>query len=57
MLKYNIVFEKMVEKPCPGLKEKKTLWEELLGAVACEPEHDSLVILVLSLFETRDVFL
>ena len=47
----------MVEKPCPGLKEKKTLWEELLGAVACEPEHDSLVILVLSLFETRDVFL
>ena len=32
---------KMVKKKqCFSLKEKK-LWEKFLGALACEPEHDS----------------
>lgn len=36
----------MVKKiHCVNLKEKKKLWEELLGARAGEPENDSQVIL------------
>ena len=31
---------KNMEKHSASLKENNSLWEELLGPLACEPEHD-----------------
>ena len=45
----------MNKKQCFSLKEKK-LQEKFLGALACEPEHDSQVILIFSLFDIWDFY-
>ena len=41
ILKHNKVFKMLWMKQCDSLKETKPSWEEILGPVACEPEHDS----------------
>ena len=42
LLKYNMVFKKMVEKTPSTIFERKTLlWEEFLGSLACEPNYYS----------------
>ena len=41
-----MIFNKWWEKSCPTLK-LKTLWEKLLGALACEPEHEFLSLGIL----------
>ena len=47
ILKHNKVFKMLWMKQCDSLKETKPSWEEILGPVACEPEHDSQVVLIL----------
>ena len=41
ILKHNKVFKMLRMKQCDSLKETKPSWEEILGPVTCEPEHDS----------------
>ena len=42
LLKYNMVFKKMVEKtPSTTFERKTLLWEEFLGSLACEPNYYS----------------
>lgn len=38
---YNMVFKNWRKTHCASLKEKKLLWEEFLGRLACEPQYDS----------------
>ena len=42
--------QKTVKKHLTSLKEKNPLREGFLGAVACDPEHDSWVILIFLAF-------